>query len=87
MKKMKLEICCGTTCFMLGSNDLLNIENEMPSELRGKVEVSAVPCMNLCSESKLSGAPYVRLNGIVIEQATQDKIFAKMRELIEEYND
>mgnify|MGYP003308350116 CR=1 FL=1 len=28
MKKMQLETCCGTTCYMLGANRLLNIENE-----------------------------------------------------------
>ena len=36
MKKLQLEICCGTTCFMLGADKLLNIENEMPSELRSE---------------------------------------------------
>ena len=84
MKKMQLEICCGTTCYMLGANRLLNIENEMPSDLRGKIEVKALPCMGLCNEKELSGAPYVKLNGEVIENATAEKIYAKMRELIEE---
>ena len=84
MKKIKIEICCGTTCFMLGSNDLLNIENEMPPELRGKAEIVALPCLELCNESKLAGAPYVRINGEVIEQAHQEKIYAKMYALLEE---
>ena len=84
MKKMQLEICCGTTCYMLGANRLLNIENEMPSELRGKTDVRALPCMGLCNEKELSGAPYVKLNGQVIENATAEKIYAKMRALLEE---
>lgn len=84
MKKIKIEICCGTTCFMLGSNNLLNIENEMPPELRGKAEIVAVPCLELCNESKLAGAPYVRINGEIIEQATQDKIFDKMNAILED---
>ena len=84
MKKMQLEICCGTTCYMLGANCLLNIENEMPSELRGKADVRALPCMGLCHEKELSGAPYVKLNGEVIENATAEKIYEKMRALLEE---
>lgn len=84
MKKMQLEICCGTTCYMLGSNRLLNIENEMPADLRGKAEVKALPCMGLCDEKKLSGAPYVKLNGQVIENATAEKIYEKMRALLAE---
>ena len=84
MKKMHLEICCGTTCYMLGANRLLNIENEMPSELRGKTDVRALPCMGLCNDKDLSGAPYVKLNGEVIEKATPEKIYEKMRALLEE---
>lgn len=84
MKKLQLEICCGTTCYMLGANRLLNLENEMPSELRGKVEIKALPCMELCNDKELSGAPYVKLNGIVIENATEEKIYEKMRALLEE---
>ena len=84
MKKLQLEICCGTTCYMLGSNRLLNIENEMPSELRGKTEVRAMACMGLCNDKDLSGAPYAKLNGQVIENATAEKIYEKMRALLEE---
>ena len=84
MKKMQLEICCGTTCYMMGANRLLYIENEVPSELRGKFEVKALPCMGLCNEKELSGAPYVKLNGEVIENATAEKIYDKMRALLEE---
>ncbi|MBO7299757.1 MAG: NAD(P)H-dependent oxidoreductase subunit E [Kiritimatiellae bacterium] len=84
MKKMTLEICSGTTCYMLGANNLLNIENEMPSELRGLAEVRALPCMGLCNDKELSGAPYVKLNGKVIEKATPEKIYDAMRALIEE---
>ena len=84
MKKMQLEICCGTTCYMMGANRLLYIENEVSPELRGKFEVKASQCMGLCNDKNLSGAPYVKLNGIVIENATVEKICEKMRTLLEE---
>ena len=83
MKKVQLEICCGTTCYMLGANRLLNIENDMPSELRGKADVRALPCLGLCNDKELAGAPYVKINGEVIEKATQEKIYAKLKEVIE----
>jgi NADH:ubiquinone oxidoreductase subunit E len=84
MKKFHLEICCGTTCFMLGANQLMNIENEMPADLRAQTDVRALPCLGLCNDKELSGAPYVKLNGEVIEKATAEKIFAKMRTLLGE---
>ena len=83
MKKLQLEICCGTSCFMLGADKLLNIENDMPTELRGKVEIRALPCLELCNDSKLGGAPYVKLNSEIIEKATCEKIFDRMRELLD----
>ena len=84
MKKFHLEICCGTTCFMLGANQLVNIENEMPADLRELTDVRALPCLGLCSDKELSGAPYVKLNGEVIEKATAEKIYAKMRTMLGE---
>lgn len=84
MKPLQLEICCGTTCFMLGADKLLNIENEMPSEFRGRVEVRALPCLELCNDSKLAGAPYVKLNGEIIDRATPEKVFERIRTLLEE---
>ena len=84
MKKIQLEICCGTTYYMMGADKLLNIENDMPGELRGKADIRALPCMGLCAESKLAGAPYVKVNGEIIEKATSEKIFEKMRALLEE---
>ena len=82
MKKLSLEICCGTTCFMLGADKLLNIENEMPSELRSRADIRAMPCLGLCNDTKLAGAPYVKLNGEIIEKATPEKTYEQMRALI-----
>ncbi|MBQ7394521.1 MAG: NAD(P)H-dependent oxidoreductase subunit E [Lentisphaeria bacterium] len=84
MKKMQLEICCGTTCYMLGANRLLNIENEMPSHLRSHAVVKASACLGLCGNRDLAGAPYVKLNGEVIGEATPEKIFSRMQALLEE---
>ena len=83
MKKIQLEICCGTSCFMLGANKLLNLENDMPNDLRGKIEITALPCLELCNDNQLGGAPYVRLNGEVIERATCEKICDRIRQILE----
>ncbi len=83
MEKIQLEICCGTTCYMLGASRLLNIENELPDELRDKVDVRALPCLGLCNDKELAGAPYVKINGEVMEKATSERIFARMKELLE----
>ena len=83
MKKLQLEICCGTTCFMLGADKLLNIENEMPTDLRSRADIRALPCLVLFNDSKLSGAPYVKLNFVFNDTATTEKIYERMREILE----
>ena len=50
MDKIKVEICCGTACYLLGAANLMSIEDEIPAELRDKVEVEARTCLELCEK-------------------------------------
>ena len=78
MDKIKVEICCGTACYLLGAANLMSIEDEIPAEFRDKVEVEARTCLELCEKENLGGAPYVRFNGEeIMAQATNEKVLAK----------
>lgn len=84
MNTIKVEICCGTACYLLGAAKMMNIEDELPEECRGRVEVEARTCLELCDRDNLGGAPYVRFNGSEIMcQATPEKVIARIRELTE----
>ena len=50
MDKIKVEICSGTACYLLGAANLMSIEDEIPAELRDKVEVEARTCLELCEK-------------------------------------
>ena len=81
---IKVEICCGTACYLLGAAKMMNIEDSLPEECRGRVEVEAKTCLELCERENLGGAPYVRFNGTeVMPQATPEKVVARIRELVE----
>lgn len=82
MKKITLEICCGTTCYMLGTQKLLQIENIMPEEWKDCVAVSAIPCLNNCTSENICGAPFVRINGEIMSHASVESIFNRIRELL-----
>ncbi len=45
MDKIKVEICCGTACYLLGAANLMSIEDEIPVNF---LEVMACPggCQN-----------------------------------------
>ena len=63
MENVKVEICCGTACYLLGAANMMNIEDQLPESWRGRVEVEAKTCLELCERENLGGAPYVRING------------------------
>lgn len=83
MEKVKVEICCGTACYLLGAANLMSIEDDLPAELRGRVEVEARTCLELCERENLGGAPYVRINGTeIMSQASPEKLLARIGELL-----
>lgn len=81
---IKVEICCGTACYLLGAAKMMNLEDQLPESCRGRVEVEAKTCLDLCERDNLGGAPYVRINGEeILPQATPEKVIARIRELLE----
>lgn len=84
-QKIKVEICVGTTCFLLGASELQYLERYLPEDLTGKVEVLGCNCLEFCHMSKvLNSAPFVRLNGSeIMSNASVDKIVNRIRELLD----
>ena len=81
---IKVEICCGTACYLLGAAKMMNLEEALPPDCRGRVEIEAKTCLELCERENLGGAPYVRFNGEEIMcQATPEKVLARIKELLE----
>ena len=84
MNTIKVEICCGTACYLLGAAKMMNIEDQLSEECRGRVDIEAKTCLALCERDNLGGAPYVRFNGSeIMSQATPEKVLARIRELVE----
>ena len=83
MDKVTVEVCCGMACYLLGAAKLMSLDEALPEDCRGRVEVEAKTCLDLCERESLGGAPYVRVNGSeVICQATPEKVVARVRELL-----
>ena len=32
MEKVKVEICCGTACYLLGAANMMDLEDQLPAE-------------------------------------------------------
>ena len=81
---IKVEICCGTACYLLGAAKMMNIEESLPEKCRGRVEIEARTCLEMCERENIGGAPYVRFNGKeVMCRATSEKVVARILELVD----
>lgn len=81
MDKIKVNVCLGTTCFVLGRANLQELNEIIPKKYGDKVEVVSGPCLGLCAiklaEEK---APYVKVDEEIIENATVEKVLAAIDE-------
>ena len=76
-----LQICQGTTCYVMGAAQLATLANNLPDDLRDQVRVTGCRCLGLCRDGAFGGAPYVLLDGEVLAHATPDSVIAALRNL------
>ena len=81
MKKIKVSICTGTACFVMGASEIMLLEEELPPELRDMVEIEGVTCLDLCKNAECGKAPFVRINDEILAQATLLSVLEKIRQL------
>lgn len=84
MDTIKVEICCGTACYLLGAARIMELADNLPDDLVGKVDLEPKACLGLCNSDQLGGAPYVRFNGTeTLANATPDAVIDRIRELLD----
>ncbi len=76
MKNIDLEICTGTTCYLLGAADLIDVLENLPEPLRERINLRGVACEDLCKSG--SRPPFVKINGIVIGEMTSERLLATL---------
>ena len=66
---LTVEICLGTSCHLMGAQDLVDAIEALPAEVRREIEVKGVTCFKNCGKG-----PNIRINGELVGQATPDRI-------------
>lgn len=83
MEKIKVDICLGTTCFVMGGSSLQELIDIIPRKFGDKVEVNGSTCLEMCSQNtEYTKAPYVRVNDEIISEATSEKVLEKINEIL-----
>ena len=83
MKPIEIELCLGTTCYVLGSSELQELAETLPLRWRGRVEIRPAVCLDLCKDRTLGSAPFVRIDGVPYAEMTLEKLYAVVDRLLD----
>ncbi len=77
---IKLDICQGTTCYVMGAAKLATLVNSLPDDLKDNVTVRGIRCSGHCKDGAYGDAPYVVIDGVVHGSATCESVIQWLRE-------
>ena len=84
MAKVKVKVCLGTTCFVMGSSNLQELTEQVSKKYDKDVTVEGSPCLGLCSvDWEFSKAPYVKVNDEIVKEATVEKVLTAIEKELE----
>ncbi|MDU2066359.1 MAG: NAD(P)H-dependent oxidoreductase subunit E [Sporomusaceae bacterium] len=75
--KVLIEICLGTSCHLLGAEDVLDAVKRLPPEKQEKIQLEAVTCLKNCGKG-----PNVKVNGMLLSDVTPEKLLGVIEEHI-----
>lgn len=84
MKKIRVTICTGTACFVMGASELMLLMEKLPDELKEVVELAGSPCMGECKGSKNGRPPYVKIDDEVVHSANLAEVINRIEEMAKE---
>ncbi len=79
MDRIRLEICTGTTCYVLGAASLLELKEHLDEDIVQRVDIVGSNCMDLCKDGQYGQAPFVRVNDTLVSEATVVKVVEEIR--------
>ena len=75
VQKMKVEICRGTSCHLMGSQELMEVVKSLPADRQEQIELSIVDCLKSCRQG-----PNVRIDGKLFSGLTPEELAAMLQE-------
>lgn len=77
MEKLRVEICVGTPCHLMGAEELLDMVKKLPEKYQRKFNFKPSHCI----EDKCNMAPVVKIDGQVYGEQNPEKL----KSLLDEY--
>jgi len=82
-KKIKISICTGTACFVMGASEIMLLEEKIPDTIKEKVDIKieGLTCMGNCKDHKTGKPPFVKINDEVMAEANLVSVLDKIYEI------
>lgn len=80
MQKIKVRICTGTLCYVMGGSELQVLGDYLPAELQHHVEIIGATCLDFCNQEGKGKAPFVLVGDTLVAQATIAKVINVIQE-------
>ncbi len=75
MKTVKLEICRGISCHLLGSQDLIEAVESLPVDQREQIDLGTIDCLKNCRQG-----PNVRIDGTVFSEMSSEQLLSLLED-------
>ena len=83
-EKIKVTICTGTTCFVMGGSDILLLEEHLSEQWKDKVIIEGSPCLDYCNIPDQGKAPFVKIDNKILSGANIPAILSHIEKLLTE---
>ncbi|RCW54653.1 MULTISPECIES: (2Fe-2S) ferredoxin domain-containing protein [Halanaerobium] len=77
---VKVEICVGSHCSLVGALNILDTLEELQEEYPEQIEINRVECLDMCGDIK--NAPVVKVDDDLITSAQTQMVISKVMERI-----
>jgi len=80
-EQIRITVCCGTTCHLMGSSEILIYKDEIEAKYNHQVAIYGSPCLGNCKDYAAANAPFVLVGDELICQANKDKITSYLNKI------
>lgn len=78
MEKINVQICMGTSCYLLGAHAIIDYLESLPAKKKQHLEISGSTCLKACGKG-----PNVKINDELYTSVTPEKIKDLIDDLID----
>ncbi len=78
MDKIKLKLCAGTMCYVMGGAQLMEVEELLSAEEKQYVEITLSPCLQRCNGQDTP--PFAELDGEIITGVSKEILLRIIKE-------